>query len=239
MRVPPGFYPQARQNGLVCKIQRIIYGLKQASRQWFSRFSDALVEFSFVQSLNDYSLFTLSTNDNFLILLVYVDDVVITGTSSKLTVQVKQFIHDKFQIKDLGNLKYFLGLKVARSASGIFLNQRKYGIDILDDYQFTDCKSAQSPMETKHNMGLSSATPLPDATATASPITRLDLAFPVHVLNQFMQCPTEDHLRAAHRVLRYIKLVHAQGLLFLADSSLTVSAYCDAEWVLSVFILGR
>ncbi|CAM8934688.1 unnamed protein product [Rhodiola kirilowii] len=82
MRLPPGFYPQARQRGLVCKLQHNIYGLKQASRPWFSKFSDALVEFGFIQSLNDYSLFTLAFNEEFLILLMYVDDVVITGTSS-------------------------------------------------------------------------------------------------------------------------------------------------------------
>ncbi|CAM8950357.1 unnamed protein product [Rhodiola kirilowii] len=80
MKLPPGFYTKARQGGLVFKLQYSIYGLKQASRQWFSRVSDALVEFGFVQSLNDYSLFTLSTKGEFLVLLVYVDDVVITGT---------------------------------------------------------------------------------------------------------------------------------------------------------------
>ncbi|CAM8959402.1 unnamed protein product [Rhodiola kirilowii] len=81
MKLPPGFYPQARHQGLVCKLQRSIYGLKQDSRQWFSRFSDALIEFGFVQSLIDYSLFTMTTNEHFPILLVYVDDVVLTGTS--------------------------------------------------------------------------------------------------------------------------------------------------------------
>ncbi|CAM8994357.1 unnamed protein product [Rhodiola kirilowii] len=238
MKLPPGFYPQARRSGLVCKLQRSIYGLKQASRQWFSRLSDALIEFGFVQSLNDYSLFTLTTNGEFLILLVYVDDVVITGTSSDLIGRVKQFIHDKFQIKDLGHLKYFLGLEVARCAAGIFLNQRKYVIDILDEYQFTDCKPAKSPMETKHGLSLSSAPLLPDASVYRRlvgrliylTITRPDLAFPVHVLSQFMQSPNEDHLRAAHRVLRYIKLAPAQGLLFPSNSPLQLTAFCDADW---------
>ncbi|CAM8950681.1 unnamed protein product [Rhodiola kirilowii] len=134
MKLPPGFYSQAQQNGQVCKLQRSIYGLKQASRQWFAWFSDALIEFDFVPSLNDYSLFTLRMQNEFLILLVYVDDVVITGTSSQLIDKVKLFIHDKFQIKDLGLLKYFLGLEVARSKDGIFLNQRKYALDMLADY---------------------------------------------------------------------------------------------------------
>ncbi|CAM8929156.1 unnamed protein product [Rhodiola kirilowii] len=238
MKLPPGFYPQARQQGLVCKLQRSIYGLKQASRQWFSRFSDALIEFGFIQSFNDYSLFTMTTTEDFLILLVYVDDVVLTGTSSALIEKVKQFIHDKFQIKDLGSLKYFLGLEVARSSDGIFLNQRKYVIDMLDEYQFTECKPAKTPMETKHGLGLSSAPLLLDATVYRRligrliylTITRPDLSFPVHVLSQYMQSPNEDHMRAAHRVLRYIKLAPAQGLFFPSNSSLTLTAYCDADW---------
>ncbi|CAM8911709.1 unnamed protein product [Rhodiola kirilowii] len=145
MKLPPSFYSQARQDGKVCKLQHSIYGLKQTSRQWFARFSDSLVEFGFVQSLNDYSLFKLSRQGEFLVLLVYVDDVVITGTSSSLINKVKQFIHDQFQIKDLGLLKYFLRLEVARSTSGIFLNQRKYALDILTDYNFIDCKPVKTP----------------------------------------------------------------------------------------------
>ncbi|CAM8956126.1 unnamed protein product [Rhodiola kirilowii] len=238
MKLPSGFYPQARTQGLVCKLQRSIYGLKQASRQWFSRFSDALIAFGFVQSFNDYSLFTMTTNEHFLILLVYVDDVVLTGTSSALIERVKSFIHDKFQIKDLGNLKYFLGLEVARSPAGIFLNQRKYVMDMLDEYHFTECKPVKTPMETKHGLGLSSAPLLPDASVYRRligrliylTITRPDLSFPVHVLSQFMQSPNEDHLRAAHRVLRFIKLAPAQGLLFPTDSPLCLTAYCDADW---------
>ncbi|CAM8982784.1 unnamed protein product [Rhodiola kirilowii] len=157
MKLPPGFYAQARLSGQVCKLQRNIYGLKQASRQWFARFSDALVELGFVQSLNDYSLFTLKLQGEFLVLLVYVDDVVLTGTSSHLIETVKCFLHDKFPIKDLGLLKYFLGLEVARSKDGIFLNQQKYALDMLADYSFMDCKPIKTPMESKHNLGLSSA----------------------------------------------------------------------------------
>ncbi|CAM8966665.1 unnamed protein product [Rhodiola kirilowii] len=79
MLTPPGFYSTEKQQGLVCKLHKSIYGLKQASRQWFSRFSDSLIDFGFKQSLEDYSLFTLTKDNHFIILLVYVDDVVLTG----------------------------------------------------------------------------------------------------------------------------------------------------------------
>ncbi|CAM8901423.1 unnamed protein product [Rhodiola kirilowii] len=238
MKLPPGFYPQAKRDGMVCKLQRSLYGLKQASRQWFSRFSDALIEYGFVQSANDPSLFTLAQKDDFLILLVYVDDVVLTGTSPQLITHVKEFIHDQFQIKDLGHLKYFLGLEVARSQDGIFLNQRKYALDILEDTKFSDCKPVRTPMESKHNLSFSSGPTLPDPSIYRRligrliylTITRPDLAFPVHVLSQYMQTPTEEHLRAAHRVLRYIKSAPAQGLFFSSKSSFDLAGYCDADW---------
>ncbi|CAM8937929.1 unnamed protein product [Rhodiola kirilowii] len=238
MTTPPGFYSAEKQQGLVCKLQRSIYGLKQASRQWFSRFSDSLINFGFQLSLEDYSLFTLKRDNQFIILLVYVDDVVLTGTSPILIKQIKDFIHDKFRIKDLGHLKYFLGIEVARSKEGIFINQRKYVLDILDDHNFTDSKPVQTPLETKHGLSKSTSPPITDPTMYRKlvgkliylTITRPDLAFAVHTLSQFMATPTEDHLKAAHRLLRYIKLAPAQGILFSATSDLTLTGYCDADW---------
>ncbi|CAM8905835.1 unnamed protein product [Rhodiola kirilowii] len=238
MLTPPGFYLPEKQKGMVCKLQRSIYGLKQASRQWFSRFSDSLIHFGFKQSLEDYSLFTLRRNGHFIILLVYVDDVVITGTSPELIQQIKDFIHDKFKIKDLGHLKYFLGIEVARSQEGIFINQRKYVLDILEDHSFTDSKPVQTPLEIKHGLSLSTTSPITDPAVYRKlvgiliylTITRPDLAFAVHTLSQFMANPTEDHLKAAHRLLRYIKLAPAQGIFFSAESDLCLSGFCDADW---------
>ncbi|CAM8900631.1 unnamed protein product [Rhodiola kirilowii] len=238
MLTPPGFYSAEKQQGLVCKLHKSIYGLKQASRQWFSRFSDSLIAFGFQQSLEDYSLFTLKKDNQFIILLVYVDDVVLTGTSPTLINQIKEFIHHKFRIKDLGHLKYFLGIEVARSKEGIFINQRKYALDILADHSFTDSKPVKTPLETKHGLSHSTSHPTSDPTIYRKlvgkliylTITRPDLAFAVHTLSQFMATPTVDHLKSAHRLLRYIKLAPAQGILFSATSNLRLTGYCDADW---------
>ncbi|CAM8889824.1 unnamed protein product [Rhodiola kirilowii] len=122
MTLPIGFYKTEKSQGKVCKLNKSIYGLKQASRQWFSKFSDALIQFGFTPSLNDYSLFTYNKKGTYMALLVYVDDVIITRPSDNLIASVKEFIHSKFKIKDLGQLHYFLGIEVARSHSGIFIN---------------------------------------------------------------------------------------------------------------------
>ncbi|CAM8953582.1 unnamed protein product [Rhodiola kirilowii] len=136
MTPPPGFFKTEKQLGLVCKLTKSLYGLKQAPCQWFSKFADSLMTYGFIQSSNDHSLFTYNHNGEFLILLVYVDDVIITGTSITRINHDKAFIHDAFQIKDLGTLKYFLGLEVARASTGIFINQRKYALDLLAETGF-------------------------------------------------------------------------------------------------------
>lgn len=128
MTLPPGFYKADKSSGKVCKLLKSIYGLKQASRQWFSKFSESLFDFGFIYSLNDYSLFTYTKSDHFIALIVYIDDVTVTGTSKSIIDKVKEYIHAKFRIKDLGNLHYFLGTEVGRSTKGLFLNQRKYAM---------------------------------------------------------------------------------------------------------------
>ncbi|CAM8975821.1 unnamed protein product [Rhodiola kirilowii] len=191
MKLHIGFYKKEKAAGHVCKLVKSLYGLKQASRQWFAKFSEAITEFGFQRSLNDYSLFTMKKDGEFLILLVYVDDVIITGTSSSHIAAVKSYIHDKFRIKDLGFLKFFLGLEVARSDDGIFLNQRKYALELLEDNNLLQCKPAKSPMPSKHKLSLSTEPllldPLPYRKLVGKliylTITRPDLAYPIHILS--------------------------------------------------------
>ncbi|CAM8985316.1 unnamed protein product [Rhodiola kirilowii] len=124
MKLPPGYFKYEREAGKVCKLTKSLYGLKQAPRQWFAKFTEALLKFGFTQSLNDYSLFTLQEGTEFIILLVYVNDVLLTYTSLVLIENIKAFIHDKFKIKDLGTLKYFLGLEVARNLNVVIFRYK-------------------------------------------------------------------------------------------------------------------
>ncbi|CAM8999542.1 unnamed protein product [Rhodiola kirilowii] len=232
MNLPPGYYRSDKAQGRVCKLHKSLYGLKQASRQWFSKFSETLIQYGLQSSLNDYSLFTLHKGKDYIALLVYVDDIIITGTSQVLIDNIKQFIDSKFKIKDLGTLRYFLGLEVARSASGIFINQRKYALELIKDAGLLGCKPSSLPMDTKHKLSLSTSSVLADPTKYRRlvgqliylTVTRPDLAYAVHILSQFMHTPKEDHLKAAHKVLRYLKLAPAQGLLYPANQPLILKA---------------
>ncbi|CAM8879806.1 unnamed protein product [Rhodiola kirilowii] len=214
MKLPPGFYDSAKSSGHVCRLLNSLYGLKQASRQWFEKLSEALISFGFRQSLFDYSLFILQGSDHTIFLLVYVDDIVITGTSVDVITTVKQFIHAKFKLKDLGLLRFFLGLEVARGPKGIQLNQRKYDVDLLEDQQMTECKPACTPMDTKHFLSLSKVELLSDPMVYRRlvgkliylTITRPDLSYVVHVLSQFMHSPT---------VVIYVQHIESCGTLRL------------------------
>ncbi|KAL0283093.1 UNVERIFIED_CONTAM: Retrovirus-related Pol polyprotein from transposon TNT 1-94 [Sesamum angustifolium] len=110
--VPPEGYLVL--DGHVCKLRRSLYGLKQASRQWNQEFTSKLVDYGFIQSKNDHCLFTKSMTNGFITLLVYVDDLLIAGTSKLILTKVKSYLEKLFTIKDPGMTKNFLGLEIAR-----------------------------------------------------------------------------------------------------------------------------
>lgn len=135
MKLPPGF--QAQSSKQVCKLTRSLYGLKQASRQWNAKLTQALLSMGFSQAVSDPSLFTQVTTKSFTAVLAYVDDLIIAGDSMESIQRLKQFLNDTFKIKDLGCLKYFLGIEACRTSEGLNICQRKYALDILKEAGFT------------------------------------------------------------------------------------------------------
>jgi len=121
MTPPPGF--DTKRESHVCKLVKSLYGLKQASRQWFSKFSSTLLAHGFTQSKSDYSLFTQIQGSSFIALLVYVDDIILASNDPTAISALTVFLNQQFHLKDLGPLKYFLGLEVARSDKGLSICQ--------------------------------------------------------------------------------------------------------------------
>jgi len=231
--------PSLRRQGenLVCRLHKSLYGLKQASRQWFAKFSTAIQAAGFVQSKADYSLFTRRKGKSFTTLLIYVDDILITGNDVNAISTLKQFLHSRFRIKDLGNLKYFLGIEVSRSKKGISISQRKYTLEILKDNGLSGSKPLNFPME--QNVKLSdSGELLKDPSQYRRlvgrliylTITRPDITYSVHVLSRFMHAPRKPHMEAALRVLRYLKNSLGQGLFFPSHNDLSLRAFSDSDW---------
>jgi hypothetical protein len=236
MQKPPGYMKGTTNQ--VCKLLRSIYGLKQASRQWYSTFSAALIEFGFTQSKADYNLFTMATNHSFTALLVYVDDIVVAGSNLEQIGTIQTFLSSKFKIRALGDLKYFLGLEIARSSKGIMISQRKYTLDLLADAGMLGAKPVKLPMDQNLKLGKDTGKPLPDATIYRKLIgklmylslTRPDICYAIQNLSQYMEIPTCTHLAAVHKVIKYLKLAPGQGIMFSSSSSLNLRAFCDSDW---------
>lgn len=123
MKLPKGFYSSEKGENLVCRLVKSLYDLKQASRQWNAKLTDALLNSGYQQSHRDYSLFTKKKGSGLVIILVYVDDLLITGNDTALIEEAKHTLHSHFRITDLGELKYFLGIEFMRSKEGILMNQ--------------------------------------------------------------------------------------------------------------------
>jgi hypothetical protein len=236
MAVPPGF--SIKGESQVCRLTKSLYGLKHASRQWFSKFSNSLIAQGFIQSRADYSLFTRTEGSVFIALLVYVDDVVLASNNATAIKQFIAFLNEQFKLKDLGKLKFFLGLEVARSEKGISLSQRKYALEILQDFGLLASKPSKFPMEQNLKLSKCDGPLLDDPTSYRRligrmiylTITRPDLAYMVQHLSQFMDQPRQPHLDTAHRVLRYLKASPGQGLFFSSSLDFRVKAFCDADW---------
>jgi hypothetical protein len=129
MTPPPGLFSSSSTEA--CHLKRSLYGLKQAPRAWFEKFRTTLLDFTFTHSQYDYSLFFRKTDIGIVILLVYVDDIVITGSNSQLIEQLQQRLKSSFHMKDLGPLQYFLSLEAQHCPIGILLHQHKYTQELL------------------------------------------------------------------------------------------------------------
>nr|XP_009773344.1 PREDICTED: uncharacterized protein LOC104223583 [Nicotiana sylvestris] len=153
MGMPQGFRRQGETK--VCKLVKSLYGLKQASRKWNIKPTEALLEVGYKQSLYDYSLFTKKKGANFVAVLGYVDDLLITGNNEQFIQETKDVLNHKFKVKDLGELKYFLGVEVMRSNKGILLNQRKYALQLISDMGLGATKPASTPIDMNHKIHFS------------------------------------------------------------------------------------
>ena len=238
MDIPPGF-EDSKTKGKVCRLRKSLYGLKQSPRAWFERFTQAMLKYGFKQSQGDHTLFIRhSSQGKVTVLIVYVDDIVLTGDDVEDMQELKKYLAKEFEIKDLGNLKYFLGIEVARSKQGIFISQRKHVLDLLQETGMLGSKACDTPMEANQKLGDDTDGAVVDRGRYQRLVgkliylshTRPDIAFAVSVVSQFMHAPRDSHYSAVLRILRYLKSAPGKGLFFGIHGHLQVDGYTDADW---------
>ena len=218
MEQPLGFVAQG-ESGLVYKLRHSLYGLKQFPRAWFSQLSSMVQEFGMIRSAADHSVFYYhSSTRKCIYLIVYENDIVITVNDQDGIQKLKQHLFSHFQTKDLGKLKYFLGIEVAQYNSGVIISQRKYTLDI----GMLDCKPVDTPIDPNVKLVPSQGELLRDpgryrrlvGKLNYLTITQPNISFHVSVVSQFLQSPCDSHWEAVVRILRYIKETPGQGVLY-------------------------
>ena len=241
MEQPKGFVCQGKEE-LVCKLKKSLYGLKQAPRCWNSTLDSYLKTLGFIQTVSDPCIYFKTSDEDTLYLGVYVDDIVIAGKGEEQIQQLKDNLAKKFNIKDLGQLKYFLGINVVQNQEKqcVWIGQPTYTENLLQKFGMQDSKPVNTPVES--GAKLHSATEedeLVDQVKYQSAIgslmylavsTRPDIAYAVNSLAKFNSKPSEEHWTALKRVFRYLKGTLKCGILYQKDDSETITGYSDADW---------
>eukprot|EP00253_Pinus_taeda_P023918 PITA_23918 len=226
MEQPIGF--TQTDSSLVCRLKKSLYGLKQAPRAWYAKMDSFLLESGFSRCYSDNTVYTKKVGNSLIILVLYIDDLILTGSDPNLINHVKSSLKKKFEMKDLGHLHYFLGLQVLQSKEGISLSQSKYACDILRHFHMEDCKPAPSPFQSGIKLSVSCTSPEVDATLYRQLVgkllylthTRPDLSFAVGLFARFMQNPRESHWKAAKRILRYVREAEYRGAVEASKEAL-------------------
>jgi hypothetical protein len=241
MDLPPGWSDTDIRKPKICRLKKSLYGLKQSPRAWFGRFTKSMRAFGYRQSNWDHTLFLKHRDGKVTALIVYVDDMVVTGNDPAEQAALKNYLSTEFEMKDLGSLKYFLGIEVSRCKSGIFLSQRKYVLDLLKETDMTACKPISTPLAEGMKLGIDRTQGSIDKGRYQRLIgrlmylghTRLDLAHALSIISQYMHNPGEQHMSAVMRILSYLKGSPGKGVLFQKNGHFKIECYTDVDWARS------
>lgn len=214
---PEGF-TKKNENGekLVCKLKKSLYGLKQSGRNWNNMLHGFLTDQNFAQSVADPCLYTKCECDTVTMTLIWVDDIIVAASNDDALNAIKKSFKDRFKMKDMGMLSWFLGIEFTFDSEGsISMNQSKYCERILEKFHMKDCNPKTIPCDLSISKLIShNSTDLADTKLYREIVgsliyvmtgTRPDLSYVVTKLSQFMSKPTKAHLGLAKHVLKYIK----------------------------------
>ena len=235
MQAPPDLSVESNK---VCHLQCALYGLKQTPQAWFAKFSSTISHLGYMANHYDSALFLRRTDKGTILLLLYVDDMIITGNDLSGIQELKNFLSQQFEMKDLGHLNYFLGLEITHSTDGIYITQAKYAFELLSRVGLTDNKTVDTPVEFNVHLTPSGGKPLSNPSLYRRlvnslvylTITCLDIFYADHQVSQYLSAPRSTHYAAVLRILRYLKGTLFHDLFYSAQSPLILRAFSDANW---------
>ncbi|KAL1213897.1 Retrovirus-related Pol polyprotein from transposon TNT 1-94 [Cardamine amara subsp. amara] len=234
---PPGFIREGEE-GKVLRLHKALYGLKQAPRAWYGRIDGYFVKHGFKRSINDAVLYVKKTLKEILVVSLYVDDIIITGSNLNLINKFKDDMKREFEMTDLGELSYFLGMEIIQDEDGMFLSQKKYARRLLEKFGMNECKSLSTPLTTHGKSEKGDYEEFKDVTKYRSIVggllylcaSRPDLMYASSYLSRYMAKPLKRHYQEAKRVLRYVKGTTEYGVQFKSTQEPELVGYSDSDW---------
>lgn len=235
---PLGFVTQGEEEK-VYRLQKALYGLKQAPRAWYSNIDGYFTGNGFNKSKNEPTLYVkCKGTSDILIVALYVDDLIFTGSSEKMVEDFKNEMMKKYEMSDMGLLHYFLGIEIYQEKDGVFICQTKYAENILKKFGMFGCKPMTTPLVVNEKLVKEDGGKKVDETLYRSLVgnllyltsTRPDIMFASSLLSRFMHCPSHFHLGAGKRVLRYLQGTLNYGIKYYKNVNVKLTGFCDSDW---------
>ena len=244
MRQPEGFIKEDKKN-LVCRLKKSLYGLKQAPRQWYKKFDSFMSSHGFTRCQADHCCYFKKFDNNFIILLLYVDDMLVAGSDMQEIVNLKQKLSKQFEMKDLGAAKQILGMRIKRDTNSrtLLLSQDKYINKVLSRFNMQNAKVVSTPLgvhfrlskeqspKTEEERAYMAKVPYASAIGSLMYVmicTRPDIAQAVGAVSRYMNNPGKLHWEAVKWILRYLRGTTSKALCF-KDGDMVLTGYVDAD----------
>jgi hypothetical protein len=234
---PPGFVDD-KQPRHVLKLTKALYGLRQAPRAWYEKLDASLSDLGFSRSAVEHAVYRRKSTTGFLLVGVYVDDLIITGTNEDDIQKFKDEMHNLFKMSDLGQLSYYLGIEVKQEKGEITLCQQAYAAKILEKAGMKNCNPCHTPMECRLKLSKDDGAEKVDATMYRSVIgslrylvnTRPDIAHAVGIASRYMEAPSTSHWAVVKQILRYLQGTLSYGCRYKAGGETVLTGYSDSDF---------
>jgi hypothetical protein len=236
---PQGFVASGQEH-LVCRLHKALYGLRQAPHAWYEKIDSFLTAHGFERGDGDSNLYWLVVNSDVVLLALYIDDILLTGSSSDLILSIKCQLEIHFEMSDMGDgtVALYLKVELVQVPSGIFMTQRGYCKKILETFNMLDAHGVSTPMVDRPHLLTDMQEDFVDPTLYRSMVgkllhlthTRPDITYSVSVVSRFMAKPQLSHLQAVKLIFRYLSSTWDYGIFFGRGSNLALLGYSDSDY---------